>query len=222
MLKRIIVVIGAIVIGNNSIAQSRLGLTTSIDINFPISDALYQYPTPGYSYGIVGEYLFSDCYGVKVELIDSNIRYGYAMVSSAEISAIQQCKLNLISLPVQGIWRISLSNGLYLNACMGLQYSMLCSGSAFICDQYGQGDLWELCLDSIKVFDFPEYHEITLYGINSKLLSGIASLEISSKHLGLETYFSKGISPLTKQAPFVYGTMSKTLNKIGFKLLFYM
>lgn len=222
MLKRLIIIISAVTIGINSFAQARIGLTTGVDVNYPLFDALYQCPAPGYSYGVVGEYLFTDRFGIKAELLDSDIRYGYTKLSLEQISAIQQCKLNLISLPVQGIWRISLTNGLYLDVGIGFQYSRLCSGSAYICDQYGQGDLWEIYMDSIKAFDFPEYHEIKLNKVNSDLFSGIASLEISSKHWGVGAYFNKGLSPFSKQAPFVSGTEHKTLNKFGFKISYYL
>lgn len=222
MFKKFLVVLSVVTIAINCFAQARFGFSTGMDINFPLSDALYQRPTPGYSYGIVGEYLITEQFGIKAELLGSDIRYGYAKLSLEQISAIQQCKLNLISLPVQGIYRISLTNGLFLDAGVGFQYSMLCSGSAYICDQYGQGDLWELCMDSTKAFDFPEYHEIKLNKVNSNLFSGLASLEISSKHLGIGAYYNKGLTPFSKQAPFASGTNHKTLNKCGIKLSYYL
>lgn len=177
---------------------------------------------PGYSFGIVGEYSLTDYFGIKAEILDSDVRYGYTKLSFEQISAIQQCKFNYISLPVQGFWRIPLKNGLHLDAGIGIQYSRLCSGSAYICDQYGQGELWEVYMDSIKAFDSPEYHEIKLNKVNSNFISGIASLEVSSKHWGMGAYFNKGFSPFSKQAPFVSGTEHKTLNKFGFKISYYL
>ena len=223
LLRRVIFVLCALVIGITSSAQARIGFTAGVDINYPLTDALYQRPVPGYSLGIVGEYLFSNGFGIKAEVLDSDIRYGYTKLSFDDISAIQETKLNLISLPVQGIWKLSLKNGLALKAGIGLQYSRMLWGSAYVCDQYGQGDLWELDMDSTKGFDYPEYHEIRLKKVNNNLFSGIISLEVAGRHIGTGIYFNKGFNAFSKQAPFVSGTnQKKTLNRFGFKISYYL
>ena len=223
LLRRVIFVLCALVIGITSSAQARIGFTAGVDINYPLTDALYQRPAPGYSLGIVGEYLFSNGFGIKAEVLDSDIRYGYTKLSFDDISAIQETKLNLISLPVQGIWKLSLKNGLALKAGIGLQYSRMLWGSAYVCDQYGQGDLWELDMDSTKGFDYPEYHEIRLKKVNNNLFSGIISLEVAGRHIGTGIYFNKGFNAFSKQAPFVSGSnQKKTLNRFGFKISYYL
>lgn len=47
MLKKLIVFLGTVTIGINSSAQARIGFTAGVDINYPVSDALYQCPSPG-------------------------------------------------------------------------------------------------------------------------------------------------------------------------------
>ena len=223
LLRRVIFVLCALVIGITSSAQARIGFTAGVDINYPLTDALYQRPAPGYSLGIVGAYLFSNGFGIKAEVLDSDIRYGYTKLSFDDISAIQETKVNLISLPVQGIWKLSLKNGLALKAGIGLQYSRMLWGSAYVCDQYGQGDLWELDMDSTKGFDYPEYHEIRLKKVNNNLFSGIISLEVAGRHIGTGIYFNKGFNAFSKQAPFVSGSnQKKTLNRFGFKISYYL
>ena len=125
MSKQWILILCSLVLSINSSAQARIGFTAGVDINYPLTDALYQRPAPGYSLGIVGEYLFSNGFGIKAEVLDSDIRYGYTKLSFDDISAIQETKLNLISLPVQGIWKRSLKSGLALKAGIGLQYSRI-------------------------------------------------------------------------------------------------
>ena len=223
LLKRVIFALCALVIGVTSSAQVRIGFTAGVDINYPLTDALYQRPAPGYSLGIVGEYWFSNGFGIKAEVLDSDIRYGYTKLSFDDISAIQETKLNLISLPVQGIWKRSLKSGLALKAGIGLQYSRMIWGSAYVCDQYGQGDLWELDMDSTKGFDYPEYYEIRLKKVNNNLFSGIISLEVAGRHISTCIYFNKGFNAFSKQAPFVSGTnQKKTLNRFGFKISYYL
>ena len=223
MSKQWILILCSLVLSINSSAQARIGFTAGVDINYPLTDALYQRPAPGYSLGIVGEYWFSNGFGIKAEVLDSDIRYGYTKLSFDDISAIQETKLNLISLPVQGIWKRSLKSGLALKAGIGLQYSRMLWGSAYVCDQYGQGDLWELDMDSTKGFDYPEYHEIRLEKVNNNLFSGIISLEVAGRHIGTCIYFNKGFNAFSKQAPFVSGTnQKKTLNRFGFKISYYL
>ena len=223
MSKQWILILCSIVLSINSSAQARIGFTAGVDINYPLSDALYQRPAPGYSLGIVGEYLFSNGFGIKAEVLDSYVRYGYTKLSFEDISAIQETKLNLISLPVQGIWKLSLKNGLALMAGIGLQYSRMLWGSAYVCDQYGQGDLWELDMDSTKGFDYPEYHDIRLKKVNNNLFSGIISLEVAGRHIGTGIYFDKGLNAFSKLAPFVSGSnQKKTLNRFGFKISYYL
>ena len=223
MSKQWILILCSLVLSINSSAQARIGFTAGVDINYPLTDALYQRPAPGYSLGIVGEYWFSNGFGIKAEVLDSDIRYGYTKLSFDDISAIQETKLNLISLPVQGIWKRSLKSGLALKAGIGLQYSRMLWGSAYVCDQYGQGDLWELDMDSTKGFDYPEYYEIRLKKVNNNLFSGIISLEVAGRHIGTCIYFNKGFNAFSKQAPFVSGSnQKKTLNRFGFKISYYL
>ena len=223
MSKQWILILCSLVLSINSSAQARIGFTAGVDINDPLTDALYQRPAPGYSLGIVGEYLFSNGFGIKAEVLDSDIRYGYTKLSFDDISAIQETKLNLISLPVQGIWKIPLKNGLDLKFGIGLQYSRMLWGSAYICDKYGQGDLWELDMDSVKAFDHLEYHAMKLNKVNTNLFSGIISLEVAGRHLGTGIYFNKGFNAFSKDAPFVSGSnQKKTLNRFGFKISYYL
>mgnify|MGYP006974596844 CR=1 FL=1 len=78
LLRRVIFVLCALVIGITSSAQARIGFTAGVDINYPLTDALYQRPAPGYSLGIVGEYLFSNGFGINVatEMDTSGLPFG--------------------------------------------------------------------------------------------------------------------------------------------------
>jgi len=216
-------ILGAILFSEvNSYAQFRIGITSGLDINYPVSDALYQCPSPGYSLGLVGMCSFSNSLGIKAELLGSDIRYGYTKIDSEQVSAIQQSKMNIIAVPVQGIWRMELANNLFLCFGVGVQYSRLCSGSAYICDQYGQGELWELDSNYFLRFDFPEYHEIHLNGVESNLYSGVASIEVSGKHFSTGLFVNKGINSFATALPFVSGQFPKTLDKIGVRLSYYL
>ena len=208
--------------GSISHAQVRIGVTAGLDINYPISDALYLRPSPGYSFGIIGEYPISNSFGIKAELVDSDIKYGYTKLSNDQIYAIQQTKMNVISIPLQGIWTIQIPNKLYCRLGLGLQYSHLCSGSAYICDPYGQGELWEIDQDSKKYFDVPDYHAIDLKKVETNMCSAVASLEITSKHFGVSLILNKGLSPFTKQVPFISGTEHKTFDRFGLRITYYL
>lgn len=221
-MKRLVFLICLICFEINMNAQFRIGLTAGADINFPISDALYQSPTPGYSLGIVGLYSFSDAFCLKTELTGSDARYGYTKLSFEQITAIQQCKMSIVSVPIQCIWRTQLPYNLFLNIGLGLQYSRLISGSAYVCDKYGQGELWEINMDSIQRFDYPEYHEVHLDKVDENLFSGIASMEISNNHLSTGIFISKGINAFSTSIPFVSKGNHKTLDKIGIRLSYFL
>lgn len=203
-------------------AQAILGIKGGLDINSPISDALYQVPAPGYSVGLSSKYLFSPKFGIKSEIMYSRVRYGYIQLPEGPIMSLSQTSFNSTTIPIKFIWKMCVGKDLSIYLGIGPQYSRIVSGSAYVSDRYGQGELWEICYESKKEFDYPDFHILTLNPVNRNILSGIASIELQFQRLGIEVYYSKGINALTNNSPFIIHSGSKTLNKYGITAIYYI